>query len=250
MDDAFLMRVLDGSTNLNEQIKPFPGGEVILVAVIRDLDAPHQFHDEIRPAGFRRAGVQHLGNVRMIHQSQRLPLGLESSDDTLGVHTQFDDLERDPAANGFLLFGHIHHTAAAFADLLQKLVAADSVAGLIDWNGRRTFEEVTGFVTGLKQFFNTLAEGRIVGTGLVKKSRALPGRQPEGSAKDGHFAIRRIGHVQADFTLCSSKRKSRAKGAKNFTKNGFAEDDSEILRNARSIPNNWTGVKILSSAKS
>jgi hypothetical protein len=51
-------------------------------------------------------------------------------------------------------------------------------------------------------------------------------------------------------TLCPSMRKSRAKGAKNFTKNGFAEDDSEILRNAPSIPNNWTGVKILSSAKS
>jgi len=45
-------------------------------------------------------------------------------------------------------------------------------------------------------------------------------------------------------------RKTRAKGAKNFTKNGFAEDDSEILKNAPSIPNNWTGVKILSSAKS
>ena len=47
-----------------------------------------------------------------------------------GVHAQLDDLERDAAANRLLLFGHIDHAAAAFADLLEQLVAADAVAGL------------------------------------------------------------------------------------------------------------------------
>ena len=67
----------------------------------------------------------------MVHQRQRLPLGLEPGDDLLGVHAQLDDLERDPAADRLLLLGHVDHAAAAFADLLQQLVAADPVAGLL-----------------------------------------------------------------------------------------------------------------------
>ena len=31
--------------------------------------------------GLGRAGVEHLGDVRMVHQRQRLPLGLEAGDD-------------------------------------------------------------------------------------------------------------------------------------------------------------------------
>ena len=121
MDDAFLVCVLDGLADLNEKFQARRGAEVVFVAVIGDFDAAHQFHDEIRAAGFRRARVQHLGNVRMVHQGQRLPLRLEPGDDTLGVHAQLDDLERHPAANRFLLLGHINHAAAAFADLLQQV---------------------------------------------------------------------------------------------------------------------------------
>jgi hypothetical protein len=36
--------------NLDEQIEPFLGGEIGLVAVVRDLDPPDQFHYEERPA--------------------------------------------------------------------------------------------------------------------------------------------------------------------------------------------------------
>ena len=73
----------------------------------------------------------------MIHHGQRLPLGLEAGDDLLGVHAQLDDLERDAAAHRLGLLGDIDHAAAAFADLLQQLVAAN---GLAD-----------GFVLGVRQ---------------------------------------------------------------------------------------------------
>ena len=131
VNDAFLVRVLDGPANLNEQIQPLPGGKIVLVAVIGDLDAAHQFHDEIRPAGFRGAGVQHLGDVRMVHQCQRLPLGFKTGDDILGVHAQLDDFEGHQSANGFLLLGHIDHPAAAFTDLLEQFVMADPVANFL-----------------------------------------------------------------------------------------------------------------------
>ena len=60
---------------------------------------------------------------------QRLALGLEARDDLLGVHAQLDDLEGHPAADRLLLLGHIDHAAAAFADFLQQLVAANRGSG-------------------------------------------------------------------------------------------------------------------------
>ena len=36
--------------------------------------------------------------MRMVHQSQRLTLSLEPRDDLLGVHAEFDELNRPPAA--------------------------------------------------------------------------------------------------------------------------------------------------------
>ena len=67
----------------------------------------------------------------MVHQGQRLPLGLEAGDDLFGVHAQLDDLERDTAADRLLLLGHVHDAATAFADFLQQLVPAKAVTGLL-----------------------------------------------------------------------------------------------------------------------
>ena len=53
------------------------GRQLVLVAVLGDRHALDQFHDEVRPARVGRAGVEHLGDVRVVHQGQGLPLGLE-----------------------------------------------------------------------------------------------------------------------------------------------------------------------------
>ncbi len=92
MDDPLLVRVLDCVTNLDQEFKPLLQSEPILVAILGDPDAGHQFHHEIGAPGFRGAGVEHAGNIRMIHHGQRLPLGLEPGDHRFGVHPQFDDL--------------------------------------------------------------------------------------------------------------------------------------------------------------
>ena len=119
VDDALLVRVLHRLANLDEQVEPLPGGELVPLAVVGDLDPAHQFHHEVGPAQVGRAGIQHLGDVRMIHHRQRLPLGLEAGDDALRVHAQLDDLERDAAPDGFLLLGHVNHAAATLADHLK-----------------------------------------------------------------------------------------------------------------------------------
>ena len=89
----------------------------------------HQFHDEVGPAGVGGAAVEDFGDVRMVHHGQRLPLDFEAGDDALGVHAELDDLQRDAAADGLLLFGHVDDTASAFADSLQQLVTSDAIAG-------------------------------------------------------------------------------------------------------------------------
>ncbi|HMJ91277.1 MAG TPA: hypothetical protein VK530_15760 [Candidatus Acidoferrum sp.] len=130
MDDAFLMRVLDGLADLNEKLQPFLGGQRMLVAVIGNLDTANKFHDEIRTPRVSRSGIENLRDVGVIHHRQRLPLRLKTGDDTFGVHARFDDLQSDAATNRFFLFRHEDNPAASFADLLQQLVVADAVAGL------------------------------------------------------------------------------------------------------------------------
>jgi hypothetical protein len=54
--------------------------------VVRELDAAHQFHDKVGPARVSGPGIEHFGDVRMVHESQRLALGFEPGNDLLGVH--------------------------------------------------------------------------------------------------------------------------------------------------------------------
>ena len=47
-----------------------------------------QLHDEVGPAVVGRAGVEHPGDVGVVHQRQGLPLGLEAGDDLAAVHAR------------------------------------------------------------------------------------------------------------------------------------------------------------------
>ncbi len=44
--------------------------------------------------------VQHLGDVWMVHQRQRLPFLFEALEHCLGIYAGFDELERDLAFDG------------------------------------------------------------------------------------------------------------------------------------------------------
>ena len=128
MDNAFLVRVLDGGADLHEKPETLGGGKLILVAVVRDGHAPDQFHHEVWPAALGGPRVQHPGDVRMIHQRQRLALGLKPGDDLASVHPRLDNLEGDLAMHRLFLLRHEHPAKAPFADFLQQLVAANDGA--------------------------------------------------------------------------------------------------------------------------
>ena len=134
VDYSFLVGVLHGLADGDEEFEPFARGEVLLVTIFRDRDAFDQLHREVGAALRRGAGVQHLGDVLMVHQRQRLPLGLEPAQNLRRVHPGFDELERDAAFYRFGLFSRPDRAHAPFAKLLQELVRTDPRA---DWLERR-----------------------------------------------------------------------------------------------------------------
>ena len=102
---------------------------MVVVAVLGDGYAVDQLHDEVGPASFRGPGVEHTGDVDMVHHRQGLPLGLEAGNDLPRIHARLDDLESDLSLDGAALLGHKDGAHAAFANLLQQLVWADLAAG-------------------------------------------------------------------------------------------------------------------------
>ena len=74
----------------------------------------------------RRARVEHAGDVRVVHQRQGLPLGLEPRHHLAGVHPGLDDLQGDLAADRLFLLGQVDHAHAALAEDRQDPVGTDA----------------------------------------------------------------------------------------------------------------------------
>src|SRR5262249_53235551 len=129
VDDSLLVRMLHGFTDIDEESQPLSDSNVVLIAEVGNGDATDEFHDEIRVAGGGGAAVKNVSDVGMIHECQRLPLGLEAGDDLARIHSRFKNLQSDLAPNRLGLVCHKDHTEAAFADLLQELIRADDRAG-------------------------------------------------------------------------------------------------------------------------
>ena len=132
MDDALLVGVLHGLADPHEEFQPLPGIEPVLITVAGHGNALDQVHHKEGPPGFRGPGVQHPGDVRVVHQGQGLPFGLKSRQHLPGVPSRLNDLQGHEPPHGLLLLGLIDHPAPAFTDLLEQLIAANPVAGLLD----------------------------------------------------------------------------------------------------------------------
>ena len=163
------------------KLQPLARREVVVVAVRGDRNALNQLHDEIGPAGFRGPGVEHSGDVDVVHHGQRLPLGLEAGDHLPTVHARLDDLERDLALDRPGLLGHEDDTHSPFADLLQQLVGADHgawafvnrILDRVDDIGGRGIEKAPGLLVSLQEHPHPPAQCHIVTASLIEVRRAL-----------------------------------------------------------------------------
>jgi hypothetical protein len=141
------------------------------------------------------AGVQDLGDVRVVHQGQRLAFGLEAGDHGPGVHAELDDLEGDTLVEGHGLIGHIDHAHATFAQFLQELVLADHGAGAfgdVDVFGavaRFGGKGGLGAGMGLEQAFDGGAEFGVGAAGAFEVAGALRGRVEFEGAMEDVFSV-------------------------------------------------------------
>src|SRR5262245_25209607 len=130
MNNPLLVSVLHRLAHVDEQIEPGADGQVTLVAKIGDGNAANQFHYKVRTAGYSCTAVKDMGDVRMIHEGQRLSLHFKAVNHLARVHARFEDLESYLAPDRLRLLGHEDDTETAFADLFQKFEWTDDRAGL------------------------------------------------------------------------------------------------------------------------
>src|SRR5439155_19356804 len=72
----------------------------------------------------RDAAIEHAGDIRMFHQGQGLPFGLKTSEDRAGIHSGFDELERDVPFNRLGLLGDPDLAHPPFAEFLLEQIPA------------------------------------------------------------------------------------------------------------------------------
>ena len=122
MDDALLMSVLNGVADRHEQLQPFARRqhEFCRNRSVMGMPLTSSMTKKGR-AGVGGAGVEHLGDVGVIHESEGLPFGLEASQDLAAIHARLDDLESDVALTGVGLLGQPDRAHAAFADAFESL---------------------------------------------------------------------------------------------------------------------------------
>ncbi len=125
MNDALLVRVLNGRTDLHEELEPLHDRQAVLVAVSGDRRARHVLHREERMPVRSRAGIIDGGDRRMLQQGQGLPLGLEACQHQPGAHAGLDDLQRDRAAHGSPLFGEVDESHAALAEQPHRAIGPE-----------------------------------------------------------------------------------------------------------------------------
>ena len=133
---------------------------MILVAELGDRDAADEFHHEVGPARFGLAAVEDMGDVGMVHERERLPLGFEAGDDLPGIHARLEQLECDSAAHRPRLLGREHHAEPAFADRFEQLVRTDDRSATFPhrlihrFGASRWFVKRTEFSLSAEEFLN------------------------------------------------------------------------------------------------
>ena len=195
VNDPFLVGVLHRVAYGQEQLQPLTQAHVVVIAVTDDWRSVDQLHGEVRPAAFRRPGVENLGDIRMLHHCQGLPFQREPGRHLPAVHTRLDDFQCDLAANGVRLLGQPDCAHAALADLAEQLVRSDNRAGSL--NARlvgdcsrhlRQVEQVAGPCVAAQEGLDLGAQVRIGAAGPFQVRLTLRGRLDlRGVREDGLF---------------------------------------------------------------
>ena len=209
VDHAFLVGVLDGEADAEEQFEPGGNIEVSRVAVVGDFHAVHQLHDEIRPAGAGGTHVENPRDVRVVHHGQRLAFLFEPGEHVFRIHPEADDFQGDAPPHRFLLFREIDHAAASFTEPGQQAVGADAGARALDGlvgrfvrgvlvrrrGARGRFEELLGLVPPREKALQAAAQFRVAAAGVLEEDFPLARQLDAGQGvEEDLLQLGRIGH--------------------------------------------------------
>jgi hypothetical protein len=135
MNDQILVRVVHGRAYIHEEPQPRRDVEPVSVAVLRDGQAIHVLHDDVRVPILGDAAVQQPRDVRMHEGRQNLPLGDEALVQRIGHVARANQLDRDLMLElpiGAL--GEVDDTGAATTDLANEVIRADAAGQLFpEW---------------------------------------------------------------------------------------------------------------------
>ena len=188
MDDPLLVGMLHRLADRDEQLQTLPRRQVALVAIVGDRDALDQLHHEVRSSGADATGlagssaaIEDVGDVRVVHQRQRLTLGLEPGHHLARVHARLEDLQSDLAPDRLGLLRHEDDAKAAFADLFQQLVGAEDHArpvGIALIDGRRkadnrAVERSLRFRAAAQKGLHALPQLFLIPAGRIQRIRKL-----------------------------------------------------------------------------
>lgn len=114
----------------------------------------------------------------MIQQGQGLPFQAKSNDDIPGIHSRFDNLDRDPTPNGFLLLCEEDDRGASLADQADQTIRPDAAAGnqlsqfrtgllipMFDFARRTPTEKTSGCLVRTKKRFDFSSQLGAIPTG-------------------------------------------------------------------------------------
>ncbi|MDR3701194.1 MAG: hypothetical protein P4L56_16220 [Candidatus Sulfopaludibacter sp.] len=127
VDHTLLVRMVNGAAHREKKFQSFADGHPLLIAILRDGYALDVLHDKVRPALACGAGIEDPGDIRVVHDRQRLALVDEAGEHLARVHSQFDDFERYEAANRFKLFGQVDGAHTPLAERPKDPIPAEIV---------------------------------------------------------------------------------------------------------------------------
>ena len=190
-----LVGVVDRLAHPHEQPQPVPGGQPAGLAVGGDGAAGDELHGQERPAGRGAAGVEHLGDGRVVHQGQGLPLGLEPGGGGGRLGARPDHLDGHQPGHRVGLVGRPHGAHAALPDHRPQDEPADAVAGPVrPRRAVRRFEEPAGGGVAGEQLAHPPADGVLAGAGGRQETVAVGRRHGGGGAEQFLDADRVRGH--------------------------------------------------------
>jgi hypothetical protein len=126
MEDAFLVGVLDTVADLSKELEPITQSELMVIAVARDGASFDKLHDHIGGSFWCLARVEDSRDARVVHGCESAALEVEAPEQSLGREVRADELDGDALLDRLRAPSEIDRAHAAFADLLEEFVGADT----------------------------------------------------------------------------------------------------------------------------